>query len=169
MNAAVACLSLERAGFALTEQQCRAGLANVSWPGRFQRFGARIILDGAHNPSAAERLVQTWSECVGEERPAIVFGGLQEKDLGRMISILSTIAARFYIVPVQSRRSATIDEIQSLVPEHVESSNCTSVARALRMAQESDNMVLVTGSLFLVGEAMAILQSASLDLQRSNQ
>jgi dihydrofolate synthase / folylpolyglutamate synthase len=169
INAALACETLVQAGFHLTEQERREALANVFWPGRFQRLGARIVLDGAHNPAASQRLIETWEECVGEERPTIIFGGLREKDLRRMLSVLSKIAARFYIVPVQSRRAATTDEIQALVPENVPSSTFSSVTYALELAQESDELVLVTGSLFLVGEVLALLQPAQGSFQTSNQ
>jgi dihydrofolate synthase/folylpolyglutamate synthase len=169
INAALACETLVHAGFHLTEQERREGLANVFWPGRFQRLGARIVLDGAHNPAASQRLIETWEECVGKERPTIIFGGLREKDLLQMLSVLSKIAARFYIVPVQSRRAAVTDEIQALVPENVPSSTFNSVTDALELAQESDELILVTGSLFLVGEVLAVLQPAQGSFQASNQ
>src|SRR5262249_37657784 len=148
MNAAVACEALAHAGFRLTKQERREGLASVFWPGRFQRLGTRIVLDGAHNPAASQRLIETWQECIGEERPTIIFGGLREKDLRHMLSVLSQIAARFYIVPVRSLRAAATDEIQALVPGDVSSSICNSVAHALELAQKSSEPVLVTGSLF---------------------
>ena len=169
MNAAVACETLVQAGLDLTEQERREGLANVFWPGRFQRLGTRIILDGAHNPAASQRLIETWEECVGEERPTIIFGGLREKDLRQMLCVLSKIAKRFYIVPVQSGRAAATDEIQTLVPEDVPSSRFSSVAHALELAQETNETILVTGSLFLVGEALALLQPAQGSFQTSNQ
>jgi dihydrofolate synthase/folylpolyglutamate synthase len=169
INAAAACESLVHAGFQLSEQVRRKGLATVFWPGRFQRVGARIVLDGAHNPAASQRLVETWKECVGEERPTIIFGGLQEKDLRKMIFLLSKMATRFYIVPVQSRRAAAPGEIQSLVPEHVPSSTFSSVSDALMLAQQSTEMILITGSLFLIGEVLALLQPARGNLQPSNQ
>ena len=106
---------------------------------------------------------------VGEERPAIIFGGLREKDLRKMLSTLSKIATRFFIVPVQSRRAAAPAEIQSLVPANVPSSTCTSVAQALQCAQQFDEMILVTGSLFLIGEAIAHLQPIRGNLQPSDQ
>jgi dihydrofolate synthase/folylpolyglutamate synthase len=169
INAALACETLVHAGFHLTEQERREGLANVFWPGRFQRLGARIVLDGAHNPAASQRLIETWEECVGKERPTIIFGGLREKDLLQMLSVLGKIAARFYIVPVQSRRAAVTDEIQALVPENVPSLTFNSVTDALELAQESDELILVTGSLFLVGEVLAVLQPAQGSFQASNQ
>jgi dihydrofolate synthase/folylpolyglutamate synthase len=169
MNAAVACESMFRAGFRLTDQERREGLANVSWPGRFQRIGARIVLDGAHNPAASKRLVETWRECIGMEQPGIVFGALRDKDLAGMLSALSKIAGRFYTVPVQSCRAATTDEIQSMIPEGVPSLTCATVGEALQLAEQSGEMILITGSLFLVGEAIALLQPSEGNLQPSNQ
>jgi len=169
INAAAACESLLQAGYQLTDQERRDGLANVFWPGRFQRVGRQMVLDGAHNPAASQRLVETWQEYFGPERTAVIFGGLQDKDLRTMICRLSKIASRFYLVPVRNPRAATTGELQSLVPANVPSSIFTSVAEALRFAQRSDRRILVTGSLFLVGEALALLQPARGNLQLSNQ
>jgi dihydrofolate synthase/folylpolyglutamate synthase len=169
MNAAIACETLLHSGFHLTEQERREGLANVFWPGRFQRLGPRIVLDGAHNPAASQRLIETWEECVGNQRPTIIFGGLREKDLRHMLSVLSKVAARFFIVPVPGRRAAATDEIQALVPANVPSSTFNSVKYALEVAQQSDELILVTGSFFLVGEVLALLQPARGSFQTSNQ
>jgi dihydrofolate synthase / folylpolyglutamate synthase len=169
VNAAVAVHALRKAGIKVNQHAISEGLANVSWPGRFQRIGKRVILDGAHNPAASKVLVETWMECVGEQRPTIIFGGLRDKDLEGMVSTLSTIAARFLTVPIRSQRAATPAEIQSFVPKHLSADRLDSAAQALARADHFDDPILVTGSLFLVGEFLAILQPSKGALQASNQ
>jgi dihydrofolate synthase/folylpolyglutamate synthase len=169
LNAAIAVEAIRKAAIPADPQALKEGLANVYWPGRFQRVDQRLILDGAHNPAAAKRVVETWRECVGPQRATILFGGLCDKDLRGMIAALSALAARFLIVPVRSQRAALPADIESFVPQHIPATQCTSADQALELARRFEEQILVTGSLFLVGEILAILDSAQSVLQTSNQ
>jgi dihydrofolate synthase / folylpolyglutamate synthase len=169
LNAAIAVHAVREAGIDASWQALKEGLANVYWPGRFQRIDERLVLDGAHNPAATQRVVETWRECVGPQRATIIFGGLCDKDLQGMISTLSTLAARFLIVPIRSQRAASPGDIESFVPKHLSATRCASAAQALALAHRFHEQILVTGSLFLVGEVLAILDSAQAALQTSNQ
>jgi dihydrofolate synthase/folylpolyglutamate synthase len=169
VNAAIAVEALRQARLKVNKKSLKEGLANVSWPGRFQPVGERLILDGAHNPAASKCLVETWMECVGERKATIIFGGLREKDLQSMVSTLSTIAARFLTVPIRSQRAALPGEIQTFVPKFLSTAQCDSAAQALDLAYHFSDPILVTGSLFLVGEFLAILQPSQGALQTSSQ
>ncbi len=62
-NAALAVAAFKAAGFTLSDQVLRKGLGEVEWPGRFQRLNdERLIIDGAHNPAAADTLTRTWMQ-----------------------------------------------------------------------------------------------------------
>jgi dihydrofolate synthase / folylpolyglutamate synthase len=169
LNAAIALYAIHKAGIQVGPQAQEKGLANVSWPGRFQRIDDRIILDGAHNPAASKRLVETWRECVGTQRATIIFGGMHDKDLEGMISPLSTMAARFLIVPIRSQRTASPAHIETFVPKHLSAIQCSSVDQALGVAHRFNDPILVTGSLFLVGELLAVLHPAQGALQPGSQ
>jgi dihydrofolate synthase / folylpolyglutamate synthase len=169
LNAAIAVQALGRAAIKVNQKAIEEGLANLSWPGRFQRIGKRIILDGAHNPAASKCLVETWKECIGEPKATIIFGGLRDKDLQGMVSTLGTIAARFQTVPIQNQRAASTAEIQPFLPTYLSAGQCHSAAEALDLAYHFDDPILVTGSLFLVGESLAILQPSQGVLQASDQ
>jgi dihydrofolate synthase / folylpolyglutamate synthase len=169
MNAAIATTAIEKAGIQVSPEAVAKGLEQVYWPGRFQHVEDRIILDGAHNPAAIARLIQTWHECVGQESASILFGGLRDKDLKTMIATLSPLAARFLLVPVRSQRSASTSEIERFVPKQIPVNLCGSAEQALDLAGRFDDRILVTGSLFLVGEVLAILDPAQAALQKSNQ
>jgi dihydrofolate synthase/folylpolyglutamate synthase len=169
LNAATAVNAIDKAGLHASPQALKQGLANVYWPGRFQRIDERIVLDGAHNPAAIKCVVETWKESIGPQRPTVIFGGLLDKDLQGMVSTLSRLAARFLIVPIRSQRAASPAYIESFVPKHLSTVQCASAEQALELAYRFDEQILVTGSLFLVGETLAVLDSAQADLQTSNQ
>jgi dihydrofolate synthase/folylpolyglutamate synthase len=169
MNAAIAVNAICAAGIRTDQQAREEGLANVYWPGRFQRMNDRIVLDGAHNPAAMKCIVETWRESGQPPKATIIFGGLADKDLKGMISTLSTLAARFLIVPIRSQRAASPAEIEPFVPRHLSAFECASVEEALDLAHRFNEQILVTGSLFLIGETLAILDSARAAFQTSDQ
>jgi dihydrofolate synthase / folylpolyglutamate synthase len=169
LNAAIAVKAIGAAKILTDPQAFKEGLANVNWPGRFQRITDRIVLDGAHNPAATKCVVETWRECGGPQKATVIFGGLSDKDLEGMILTLSTLAARFLLVPIQNQRAAPPSEIEPLVPQHIPAIRCGSAREGLELAHRFQEQILVTGSLFLVGETLAVLNSKLNALQISNQ
>jgi dihydrofolate synthase/folylpolyglutamate synthase len=156
LNAAVAVDALTQANLAISPQAITTGLASVFWPGRFQQAEPNLILDGAHNPAASWQLVQTWKECHRGTTPTIIFGGLKDKNLSQMLEALSQIAGRFFLVPVQNDRSASPWELKA--PNHLPSTVYPNVKTAIDQARTLRDPILVTGSLYLVGEALAWLE-----------
>ena len=163
LNAAVALAALEAAGIPYSLRARQAGLEGVHWPGRFQRLqNGRILLDGAHNPSAARRLVRTWHEEFGDRHPAtLILGILRDKDVPAICRALAPLAARVLAVPVRSPRSASPEEIRdalALVAPGLETRVFPGLAEAAAVAREFPvEPILVAGSFFLVGEALAEL------------
>ena len=171
LNAALALSALNAAGLPLSQTAIEQGLAQVVWPGRFQRIeggaGVALILDGAHNEAAAARLFQTWRECYGEERPVILLGILRDKDVAAVCRALAPLGAAFVVAPVHSVRSCTAGELAQVMraaapdaPCQVAGSVEEGLARAQSEARKTGRRVLVTGSLFLVGETLALLEGA---------
>jgi dihydrofolate synthase/folylpolyglutamate synthase len=156
LNAAMAVDALTQAKLAISPQAITTGLATVFWPGRFQQVEANLILDGAHNPAASWQLVQTWKECHRGTTPTVIFGGLKDKNLSQMLEALSQIAGRFFLVPVQNDRSASPSDLKT--PDHLPVTVYSSVKAAIDQARTLRDPILVTGSLYLVGEALAWLE-----------
>ena len=162
-NAALAFAALDAAGIDVTDDARRAGLARVRWPGRFERFDqGRLVLDGAHNPAAARRLARTWHEEFGDHHPATVIVGMMgDKDIPAVCRALAPLAARIVATPVRNPRAVPPEQIRDAfalvapeVPVHV----AVSLPDALESARSHpDQVILVTGSFFLVGEALALL------------
>lgn len=158
-NAALALAALEAAGIAVDDEARARGLAGVEWPGRFERVEG-VILDGAHNPAAARRLAQTWGEeFPGGDRPAVILGILGDKDAAGICRALAAIAGSFIVTPVRSPRAGPTEEIATLArATGAPVTSAADFASALAQARASGRPILVTGSLFLVGEAWGLLR-----------
>lgn len=155
-NARVASSLAERLG--VTRGAIATGLAQTCWPGRLERIGSHL-LDAAHNPDGARSLARyVESLSVPPERTALVFGALGDKDWRGMLDALGPLAAqRVYVGPSAAARAAVDPlELRAYAPGTV----ADTAKDALAAAQGT--LVIVAGSLVLVGEARAQL----LDLER---
>lgn len=161
LNAALAVAAVRAAGIAVTDSEAAEGLRQVEWPGRFQRIGCNpeLVLDGAHNPAAAARLAATWREEFGAEQPALVLGVLRDKDVRAICGALAELPTAVFTVPVGSPRSCAPEELAAAwkLESQAECAAAPSLASAIAAAGKRAPRVLVTGSLFLVGEALALL------------
>ena len=157
LNAAVARRALQAAGFEIPEEKIAEGLREVRWPGRFQRCGARFILDGAHNPEAARQLARTWRESFGARRTTVILGILQDKDARGICAELAPMAEAFAIVPVRSPRAMPLEALREIAAALRPSRSFPSLAGALAEIAAPDVPALVCGSLFLIGEALTLL------------
>ena len=164
LNAAAGLGALDAAGITVGDRARRAGLAATDWPGRFQRLeNGRIVLDGAHNPAAARRLAHTWhEEYGGHHRATVIVGILRDKDVPAVCRALEGLAARFLAVPVRSPRTTSPEELLANLAHAAPGIGARAVpegvAAALATARAWPEPILVTGSLFLVGEALATLR-----------
>ena len=162
MNAAVALRALEAAGLAFTPEQIAEGLRAVQWPGRFQqvRHAGRIfILDGAHNPDAAHTLAATWRETFDAARPSVILGIVRDKDANAICRELAAIAGEFVIVPVRNARGTPPEDLQRIASAWAPARVSPSLAQAIATSA-TESPTLITGSLFLIGEALVALRLA---------
>jgi dihydrofolate synthase/folylpolyglutamate synthase len=179
INAALALATIEilQRQFPVTEEKIRAGLAGVNWPGRLQLVtrasGQKILLDGAHNPAGTKALREALegtptsgpasrlhdSKRAGPEAGApitIILGVLQDKDWRPICETLAPLAERIHTVPVSSERSANPQELAEAcrkINPAAEIATCPSLGDALDKSA-GDEFVVITGSLYLVGEAL---------------
>jgi dihydrofolate synthase/folylpolyglutamate synthase len=161
-NAALAVHTLQLTRLRVPDEAIIAGLRDARWPGRFEQVTPRVILDGAHNPAAIRCLAQTWRETHGEDRATIILGAMADKDLPGMCRALLPIAARVITVQVRNPRSSTAENLRAVLQTIAPDLPCTiapDIATALKLAEETPEMALVTGSLFLIGDAIAHLKN----------
>jgi dihydrofolate synthase/folylpolyglutamate synthase len=148
----------------VSDDDLRAGLMRIDWPGRLQLIlrpsGGQFLLDGAHNIGGAETLVAGIKDQFGSVKPSLVLGILHDKDWSAMCRILAPLAGRIFPVRVGSERTATPEQLQDACRKANPEANiviCDSLKDALEKAELAPPVV-VTGSLYLVGEALALLE-----------
>jgi dihydrofolate synthase / folylpolyglutamate synthase len=161
-NAALACAALRTAGLRVDAAAEVQGLRSVVWPGRFQRVGEDLVVDGAHNPSAIETLIATWREVYGDVRASLVFGAVQDKDIEALLLALRSIADEVWLVPVNNVRGASPEELRPMAEvARFATIHDGPVEASLAAARAGRRPVLVAGSLFLAGEVLALLEGAA--------
>ena len=162
-NAAVALAVIEllqERGFPVPEEAIREGLARVRWPGRLERVpqDPRVILDGAHNPDAAHSLAQVLKQDRPPGRRFLVMGIMADKDEEAILSTLLPLAQTvIFTRPRYFRAAKTADLARRAQPYHLEVLQEPEVAQALNRARSlagPQDQVVVTGSLYTVGEAL---------------
>ncbi len=158
-NAALALDALAAAGIPASPEAIASGLKNTEWPGRFQALSDRVTADGAHNPAAARRLVETWREVHGPEKKAtLIVGILKDKDVAGVCQALCDIAVRVIALPVRNERTCATADVAAAFCQFAPGLECESAgdfAEALGKAEAHPEQILISGSLFLVGEALA--------------
>ncbi len=161
-NAALALAALElleRQGFAIAEAAIREGLKQVRWPGRLEQVAqdSRVLLDGAHNPAAARLLAQTLKRTQKNGRLIMVLGIMADKDFGAIIGRLLPLAHTVIFTRPRYFRAARPEVLAQKAKGYgVETLMEERVADAVRRAQTlagAEDRIVVTGSLYTVGEA----------------
>jgi dihydrofolate synthase/folylpolyglutamate synthase len=160
-NAALAIAALRAVRIDIDDSSIESGLASIDWPARFQRWDARTIIDGAHNPTAAGILAETWREAFAEQHATLILAILSDKDLRGICEALAPIAAYVFLPKIRSDRATPPDDLAKALSENIPSLPCSitdSIADALALARAKPNPILLTGSLHFAGEALAWLQ-----------
>ena len=162
INAALALATVEvlQKQISVPDEKIRAGLAAVDWPGRLQLVartsGQKILLDGAHNVAGAEVLRAALELDFAEVRPFLIFGTLADKNWPDICRILAPLADKIFTVPVASARTADARELAAAFHSVNPAAEVVVAANFLEAlnASKDEPFVVVTGSLYLVGEAL---------------
>jgi dihydrofolate synthase/folylpolyglutamate synthase len=165
-NAGLALAAAEvliEAGFRMAEKSIRRGLAETRWPGRLELIeaGTRILLDGAHNPGATEILKKALETGYPRRRLIVILGIMADKEIPAMMKDIVPQADLLFLTSAQNERAASLDLLEAESSSYEKPSRkFGTVAEALdeALAQAGkEDLVLVTGSLYIVGEARAHL------------
>jgi dihydrofolate synthase/folylpolyglutamate synthase len=166
-NAAVALAVLEllqQTGFIISEEAIREGLQKTRWPGRQEQVAQdrRILLDGAHNPAAALTLAQTLKQDRGHSRLIYVMGIMADKEVDAILARLLPLGQVVIFTQPQYFRSATTADLARRAQAFkLEVLQVPKVREAIQKAQAlagPDDRIVITGSLFTVGEAKEYFQ-----------
>jgi dihydrofolate synthase/folylpolyglutamate synthase len=160
-----------RSTFDVSDAALHAGLAVTRWPGRLEILSRQplVVVDGAHNAESARRLVEALDEWFGQRRRFLVFGASFDKDIDGMLDALVPGAECLVLARSRHPRRAQVEDLMWRVAQRGgEALVCADVATALERALElagPDDLVCVTGSLFVVAEAREAWLTRIGDLQ----
>jgi len=172
-NAALSVMAIEALDHpALTARAVRLGLLRTRWPGRLDEYRCPVhtLLDGAHNVEGALAL-RRYLLKHGAADVRMVFAALRDKDIGGIGRLLFPLAERVHLAAVQSPRAAAPDAIVSACPRFRNRFHLHADARAALAAAWQEcppgGMVVVTGSLYLLGELMPHIRRAAARARRA--
>lgn len=167
--AVTAAEELGSCGFPISPKHIEKGLRQTHWPGRFQVLPQsaqcpEIVLDVAHNPAGAWALRAALTERYPDRRLILVFGAMRDKAIAEIASILFPTADKVIAThAAHNPRAASADEVAAsaertgaeiISTPHVKA----ALDRAFSEAKaDRDSLIVITGSIYIVGEAMEIL------------
>ncbi len=167
---------LNRLGVSVPVRAIETGIRQTRWPGRFEvraadpeRGHPEMVLDAAHNPAGAWALRAALSHrYLQQEQPptlVLVFGAMRDKDIAEVAEILFPLAQHVIATRAHNPRSAEVEEIRALtrrICNDIQGENevHAAIERACTLAGSS-GVVVIAGSIYVVGEAMAGLEVAS--------
>jgi dihydrofolate synthase/folylpolyglutamate synthase len=153
--AILACRELSVAANAI-----QAGLRDARWPGRLEFISRQpdFVLDGAHNPAAAAALAEYIREFWNSRPVWLVYGAMRDKAIEEVTAELFPLADRLIVTAPNFLRALRPEAILELAP-HPHATVTHTIAEAIDIARTApqDAIVFFTGSLFVVGEARALL------------
>jgi len=157
-NARTAIAALRQLGVA--PAAIRQGIAQTAWPGRLERVAVNpeIVLDGAHNPASARALAAYLDRFYEPRRVWLIYGAMRDKAVEEMAAILFPRAGHVIVTAPAQSRALRPESIRDLA-DHGDIRVAANIHAALALAAEAspEDTIFVTGSLFLVGEARALL------------
>mgnify|MGYP001545818958 CR=1 FL=1 len=173
-NAAIAALvaRVVAGRWRLTEDVVKKGLGLVDWPGRWQRrqlAGRLTVLDASHNPEGAQVLESNLAKLVAEtgRAPVVVTGVLGAARARPLLETIARYAREIHLVVPQQARASRFEELEALVPAEFRRRGGKvirdTVARIFPGGEvcdvgEAEDVVVVTGSIYLLGEVMARIE-----------
>jgi dihydrofolate synthase / folylpolyglutamate synthase len=157
-NALTAVAALDTLGF--SPEVIREGIRQASWPGRLERISdnPEIYLDGAHNPAGARALAEYIRQFHSHRRVWIIYGAMRDKAVSEIAGVLFPLATELILTAPDQKRAVRAEAILEMA-DHPGARVAPRLADALEMVREAqpDDVIFITGSLFLVGEARKVL------------
>ena len=166
---AVSVARLFPAHWRLTEDTIARGLAQVDWPGRWQRvrWGGRLaILDASHNPEGVQTLDANLKALVAEtgRAPIVIVAALGAARAGPLLAVVGRHAREVHLIVPKQSRACGYEELEALLPSGFSGRVIRSTVEGLFpgpgicTAGGPDDVVVVTGSIYLLGEVLARME-----------
>jgi dihydrofolate synthase / folylpolyglutamate synthase len=162
-NAAAAVAGLEalvERGISICKDDIEKGLARVNFPGRMQIISRNpfIILDGGHNPGAAIRLRESLVQYFEPVNTILVIGASGDKDVDAVVKELAPVFNTVFVTKANNPRSCAPERLAAEFAKYgIQAQITQDIPTAIKKAKTiatADDLICVTGSLFVVGEAL---------------
>jgi len=164
-NAALALAGLEIAAhdFPVNESALREGLKAVRWPGRFEivRDHPTIVLDGAHNGEGVRALIEELESFREQRKVRLLFASMEDKDWRLMLESFSEVVDEIVLTRVNMERCADPFQLASQLGgkiPHRAIGNAPAALEYVLDRADSDDIILIAGSLYLIGEIRPLVQ-----------
>ncbi len=149
----------DKTRLSVTDDAVRQGVLDAHWPGRLEKIGARprIILDGAHNVDSAHKMIEGLKRHFQYANLVIIFGSSSDKDVRGILREISTEADCWVMTQAVHPRAMPVGQIARLMDTHAkevfEEPFIVQAIKKARSLATPDDLILITGSLYLVAEA----------------
>jgi dihydrofolate synthase / folylpolyglutamate synthase len=157
-NAATAAIALTQLGVA--DGAIEAGVKQAEWPGRLERVSERpeIILDGAHNPAGARALAAYIRRFYARRRVRLIYGAMRDKAIEEISGILFPCAQQVIVTAPKQARAMDPETLREIAG-HSDLRAAPALEDALALVADAsdEDAIFITGSLFLVAEARAMI------------
>ena len=157
--------ALRGIGFHLSDHQIRDGLRRTAWRGRFTTLQTdpRIIIDGAHNPGAAQELRDSLQTYFPDRTLYYIMGMFKDKDYRKVIELTVPLARHVITVETPNNpRALPAEALRDAVAVLDPTAECAdSIAQAVSKAQslaKPEDVIVIFGSLSFLGEAAAAVE-----------
>lgn len=143
----------------ISSQDFKKGFSSVNWAGRFEivRKDPLVILDGAHNVSSAIAIRETLEDYIKFERLFLICGMMKDKDSYSFLNTLEPLVYSFHFLPLPSLRTRDPRELGENVKDKGKNiyfyKDFPSAFEDAHKKASPNDLILITGSLYLVGEA----------------
>lgn len=169
-----ACLTLRERGFNIEEKHIRQGLETVSWEGRLEKVFSHptVVLDCAHNEDSVRNMTMELRENLKFSRCFIVLGLMQDKKIDVVLKILSQLGDQFFLVPVNPPRGEAPENLAEKLKDHDKPSQIfatvSDALQAVKQIAQQDDLVCITGSIFLVAAAKKCFKDENIFFNSGN-
>jgi dihydrofolate synthase/folylpolyglutamate synthase len=157
-NAVTAAVALMRLG--VSASAIESGIGNTRWPGRLEHVSEspEIILDGAHNPAGARALAAYIQRFYSHRPVRLIYGTMRDKAVEEISGILFPLAAQVIVTAPRQARAIAPDTMRQ-ISDHANLTTAPGIEAALALVAGApqEDVIFITGSLFLVAEARALL------------
>jgi len=157
VNAATALSVIELLG-GFSEMDVRNGFSKTKWPGRLEIINRNplIVVDGAHNPDCMKKLKSAVTEYFNYDKLILVLGILSDKNIKKMVKIISPLSDIVVITKPDTERAADPKIIKNEAEKYIRTvvvkDNVKNALDYAKSIAKKNDMILITGSLYTVGD-----------------